>query len=391
MARAPLLQESEMVPPRGLILLALLGCAAPPRAPAPSEPVPEAPQPQVQNTPDLGVLGAEDPGSPPVAEPQTQRALPPPPGPDPLQAALDLLSAGQEARGIAGLRHELAEGERSLEAALALASYLAARERLAEALAAIEVALTSHPEHSELALARAELLRDLGQREEAAGAMRHALDLGSSHPRLWFGLAELQWLLVHREQALEALRQVQESDHPWVQQEEGAIQKLALEVQNNTAPVTMSARDLFGDLRGAPRSFDRYRALRVLTSEEGDLRRQAVTIALNDRDPSVRVQALRLGDWSLSEAERLSRGALTDTAASVRAAAIPLARRIDPQIGGAMVLEAIARENDPDCFRLMHEALQEISGVKVFLPPGAAADEKARTELVAEWRKLWSG
>lgn len=327
-------------------------------------------------------------------EPQTQLALPPPPTPvpDPLQAALDLLSAGQEARGLAGLRQELAAGERSLEAGLALASYLASRERLAEALAAIEVALTSHPEHSELMLARAELLRDLGQRQEAVTALRQRLDLGPSHPRLWFGLAELEWLLGHRELALAALQQVQEDhDHPWVNQEEGAIQKLVLEIENNTAPTTMSARDLLGDLRGAAKSFDRYQALRVLTTEAGDLRRHAVSISLNDRDPSVRVQALRLGEWSLSEAEQLSRRALTDTAASVRAAAIPLARRIDPRIGGAMVLEAMARENDPDCFRLMHEALQEMRGVKVFLPPGAAADDKTRAELVAEWRRLWSG
>ena len=363
-----------MVPPRGLILLALLGCAAPPRVP-----VPEAPGPTMPNRPD---------------EPQTQLALPPPPTPvpDPLQAALDLLSAGQEARGLAGLRQELAAGERSLESGLALASYLASRERLAEALAAIEVALTSHPEQSELMLARAELLRDLGQRQEAVTALRQRLDLGPSHPRLWFGLAELEWLLGHREPALAALQQVQEDhDHPWVNQQEGAIQKLVLEIENNTAPTTISSRDLLGDLRGAAKSFDRYQALRVLTTEAGDLRRHAVSISLNDRDPSVRVQALRLGEWSLSEAEQLSRRALTDTAASVRAAAIPLARRIDPRIGGAMVLDAMARENDPDCFRLMHEALQEMRGVKVFLPPGAAADDKTRAEMVAEWRRLWSG
>ena len=188
------------------------------------------------------------------------------------------------------------------------------------------------------------------------------------------------------------LQQVQEDhDHPWVNQQEGAIQKLVLEIENNTAPTTISSRDLLGDLRGAAKSFDRYQALRVLTTEAGDLRRHAVSISLNDRDPSVRVQALRLGEWSLSEAEQLSRRALTDTAASVRAAAIPLARRIDPRIGGAMVLDAIARENDPDCFRLMHEALQEMRGVKVFLPPGAAADDKTRAEMVAAWRRLWSG
>ena len=112
----------------------------------------------MQNTPEVGLRRAEDPVSPPVAEPQTQLL---PPAPDPLQAALELLSSGQEAQGIAGLRHELAEGERSLEAGFALASYLASRERQAEALAAIEVARTSHPQHAELALARAELLRDL--------------------------------------------------------------------------------------------------------------------------------------------------------------------------------------------------------------------------------------
>ena len=54
-------------------------------------------------------------------------------------------------------------------------------------------------------------------------------------------------------------------------------------------------------------------------------------------------------------------------------------------------IDAMARETDPDCFRLMHEALQEMRGVKIFLPPGAAEDEKTRTGLVAEWRKLWRG
>jgi tetratricopeptide (TPR) repeat protein len=304
---------------------------------------------------------------------------------------VELLQAGQEERGLSDLRRELAEGERSLEAALALASYLASRGRVAEALAAVEAGLLRHDKNPELSLARAELLRDLGQRDEAARALRDRLESGGSHPLLWFELAELEWLLGHGEEARAALARMRQdhSGHEWVEQQAAVIEKLELEMETNAYPVSITARDLLGDLRGAPQAMIRFQALRMLASDDDALRRRAVNLALGDRDPALRVEALRLGDWTLAQAEMLSRRALTDEAPSVRAAALPLARRIDPRIAGPMVLEALDRETNPDNFRLMHGALREISGTRLSLPPGAAEDPEARAAVVSRWREVW--
>ena len=221
--------------------------------------------------------------------------------------------------------------------------------------------------------------------------LRHRLAIGGSHPRLWFSLADLEWLLGRKEEAQQALVRMRElhGEHPWVDEQGAAIAKLELEMQTNRSPVSISFQDLFGDLRGAPQAVTRFRALKLLAAEEGEIRREAVSLALADRDPALRVEALRLGEWTLSQAEMLSRRALTDEAPSVRAAALPLARRIDPRIAGPMILEALAMETNPDNFRLMHGSLRQLSGTRVLIPPGAAEDPEARASVVAEWRAVW--
>lgn len=328
----------------------------------------------------------------PVTLPEPVPEAPPPAAeqPTPLQRALDLLADGQEARGLTGLREEMATGDQPLDAALELAAYLADRERLREALASIDAGLVRVPEHPRLLRARASLLRDLAQREPALQVLRNFVAKDDSDPSMWLQIAELEWLQGRRESALQALQHLRSSfeDHPFVQQYRAGISNLEQEIATNPAPRTISQRDLLANLRGAEEGMMRFRALRLLVEEGGDLRRRATTIALYDPDPALRVQGLKMGDWTVAEAERLIRRAVIDDAASVRAAALTLCDIIDRRIAAPIVFAALERETDPDTFRLMHEELQGILEQSVYLPPGAADHAEGRAGVVARWRAL---
>jgi tetratricopeptide (TPR) repeat protein len=294
----------------------------------------------------------------------------------------------------AQLRGRIAHDEDPTPAALALVRQFDAEERLPEALQVLETALERKPSDSALRVARAGVLRDLGRRREAAEALAELLTLQGPerlHPGLLFELAELQTLEGNLSAANATLRMLRQAhgNAEWTHRASGDLTTLDRAVESGR-PVRLLARDLLGNLRGAPLSGDRLSALRELVRLDPELAARAVAIAGGDLDPEVRAESLHLAVVDAGIMPELVAAGLADRAPQVRLAAVQRAHELAAAESADLLLAALASEQDAGVFTALHGALHKLDPHGPELKTTVAEDPAARAVLVAAWRQRWT-
>jgi len=215
------------------------------------------------------------------------------------------------------------------------------------------------------------------------------------HPGLLFECSELQWLVGDAAGAtatLQDLEAVHAAD-PWLDTNRMAIDGLATEIATRQTPVRARVRDLLGSLRGADSPSDRIRLLGDLVAlsgqEHGDrrdyLHSRAVAIGCADDSPAVRARAIQLAEPGTDAGDSFARAALDDEAPLVRRCAAARVADFAPAAAMGLLVAAIARENDADAFRAMHEALSRLVSDPPNLAPGAEGDAATRVLVARAW------
>jgi hypothetical protein len=298
------------------------------------------------------------------------------------------------------LRQELATAEDPTASALELAGFLAAEERHEEALAVVQQAET-RSQDPRLRVARAGLQRDLGRRHLALAELETLVrERGAKalHPGLLFEVAELNWLEGDGAQALAKLREIEQvhGDDPWCVDHQQQLSDLAAEIQRGRGPQRVRVVDLLGNLRGAPSASTRIAVLEQLArgaagGEEatGELRARAVAIASADAAPVVRARAVQLARPSAETAEEFCEVALADDATIVRQFAAARAVELLGPASATLLLDCLAREEDPATFATLHEALKRCGRTAPQLPVGGGETAEGRQQIVAAWREQW--
>lgn len=299
-------------------------------------------------------------------------------------------SASDDAAFERSLREQLATGADPVPAALQLADWLAAQERLREALAVVDAGLARRPSTPDLRQARIELLRDLGRRHVAVAELRELLrQQGAAMPQQLLDLAELEWLEGHRDAAAAALRQLRQ-DHPGCElllTRSDEIAAFDREVQLEAHPVQVRARDLLGNLRGAPEPAERLLSLQQLLGCGGEVAVRAVAAAVVDADPAVRALGVRAAHLDLPALLALVRQALQDDAPAVRAAAASRAAELPTDRAVPLLLGSLGAEHDAFAFLVMHQTLLRLMPDGPKLAQGGADSEPDRAATAAEWRR----
>lgn len=298
------------------------------------------------------------------------------------------------------LRQELATAEDPTASALELAAFLASEERHDEALAVVQQAGTRSQEPG-LRVARAGLLRDLGRRHLALAELEALVrehGARALNPGLLFEVAELNWLEGNGAQALANLREIDQihGDDPWCIDHRWQLSELAAEIQRGRGPQRVRNRDLLGNLRGAPDASKRIAALEQLTrtaaAGEGAtaaVRARAVAIASGDAAPVVRARAVQLHQPSAETAAEFCETALADEATIVRQFAAPRAVELLGPASAFLLLDCLAKEQDPATFATLHEALKKLGRTAPQLPVGGGETAEGRQAIVAAWRERW--
>lgn len=302
--------------------------------------------------------------------------------------------AGADERAYeAELRRRLAAGE-GVAPALELATWLADQERLAEALAVLDLAVERRPDAAALRVARAGVQRDLGRRHLAVAELRSLLQHHGGaelHPGLLFELAELEWMEGNRAAAV-AVLDVLDTGHtgdPWLLQHANDRLSLRSELATAESPSRVRLRDLLGNLRGAPDPIVRLRTLEALAPVGGEVAARAIAVAVGDDEAAVRARGVQLAQLDLPALQALVRVALQDQDARVRRAAAERCRELPPAAIGALVLPALAQETDGPAFVRMHQALASVRQPAPELQAGQAEDTATRARVVAAWRERW--
>jgi hypothetical protein len=276
---------------------------------------------------------------------------------------------------------------------------LAHEERWDDALAAVDAAGAAAPVADVRLLAlRAELLRDLGRRHEALAIWRGivakvSLDRVDSPTML--AIAGIERMEGEREAALRTLAALRArgARDPWVAANDAELLRVQSELAAGQPIARISARDLLGNLRGAPTPDDRASALALLLRiDAGDpeaasaLRRRAVLIAVADADAGVRAAAVAAWEPDDGVAEAYCAHALVDASPRVRLAAVPKVRGLEPARAVTLLLDRLAAEPDPTVFAALHAGLREVTGATDVTAPLAGAGPAERDALVARWR-----
>jgi hypothetical protein len=272
---------------------------------------------------------------------------------------------------------------------------LAHAERWDEAFAAIDPATSD----VRLLALRAELLRDVGRRHEALALWRRIVaQVGSERidAATLAAVAGLERLEGEREAAqrtVAAIRARGPAD-AWVAANEAELRVLQSELAAGLPIRTISARDLLGNLRGAPVPEERSRALAaVLRADAGDaastasLHARAVLIAVGDVDPGVRAEAVAAWRHDQEVAEDFCRQALADGSPQVRLAAVAHVIRLAPAPAAELLLVRLADESDATVFTALQRALREVTGAEDLAAPLLGADAGDRAAIVARWRE----
>lgn len=264
-----------------------------------------------------------------------------------------------------GLREEVATGERSADAALALVEAWASprAERYHEALAVVDAALARVPD-PRLRAIRAGLLRDLGSFDDARGLLDGlSRDAPAAlHAEDWMSLAEL-WAYADQPERVRGVFEqasgMLADDREW-QRLAGARQ--ALDQELRAGSVGTLERDVFAVLRGHEDAVERLRALQVL-SGLGEGREKtilaAVALALDDPDADVRAVAIRsLPDGVGARAEVVG-VALLDPDPEVRLAGAAAAGPLPKSVRVELLTQALSRESDPVVAQTLRTAIAE--------------------------------
>lgn len=289
-------------------------------------------------------------------------------------------------------REQLASAADPEPSALALVPWLAAQERMREALAVVDAALARRPGRWPLRLLRIEVMRDLGRRHVAVAELRQLLqqDGDGDRPELWLDLAELEWLEGHREAARTALARLRERQGTAPEpQQQVRLDALAEELTLAARPTQIRCRDLLGNLRGAPAAGERLRALQQLLDCGRDVRATAAAIAVQDADARVRAAGVLGAELDQPALQALLRLALGDDAAQVRATAASRTGELPLAAAAPLLLRAIRSENDALAFTVMHQALQRLLPDGPTLAPGDADSAASRAAVAAGWRNRW--
>lgn len=294
----------------------------------------------------------------------------------------------------AQLRGRVAQDADPTPAALALVRQFDAEERLPEALQILDAALERKPNDPSLRVARAGVLRDLGRRREAAEALAELLTQQGPerlHPGLLFELAELHTLEGNTTAAKATLRMLRQAHGAaeWTHRSAGDLATLDRAVASGK-PVRLLARDLLGNLRGAPLASERLSALQELVRLDPELGARAVAIAGGDADPALRAAGLRLAAVDAGMMPELVAAGLADRAPQVRLAAVVRAHELVPAESSDLLLAALANEPDAGVFTALHGALHALDPAGPELKTTVAEDPAARAVLVAAWRQRWT-
>lgn len=267
-------------------------------------------------------------------------------------------------------------------------------ERWEEAFAAIP------PDTADVRLLalRADLLRDVGRRHEALALWREIVaKVGAQRvdAATLAAIAGLERMEGERDAALgtlAALRARGPAD-PWVAANDDGLRRQQAELAAGLPIRSVSARDLLGNLRGAPAAADRSRALAaVLATDAGEpattaaLRARAVLIGVGDEDGGVRAAAVAAWQPAGESVAEFCAQALGDVDARVRLAAVPHVRRLAREQSIAQLLDRMAVESDATVFAAMHAAMCAITGAGEVAAPLAGAAPDERLAVVARWR-----
>lgn len=300
------------------------------------------------------------------------------------------------------LRDELALADDPTEAALALVARLREEERLDEALHVVEVAQGRHADPS-LQVLRASLLRDVGRRHLAVAELRDLLrQTGPDQfaPALLLELAELEWLEGEREAAtgtlhrLHATRGIADAETADVRT---AAERLGAEISSSPRPRTMRARDLLGNLRGAPSSQERLAALerlagpgRIPGTAGVALGQRAVAIASADPVPAVRARAVQLAQPPTADREDFCRAALEDESGLVRRCAVSRTVELLGRSAIPLLIERLQYETDEMTFPTIDAALCSLfPGSSP--QPAAGLTAASRQAVATQWQQRAEG
>ena len=294
----------------------------------------------------------------------------------------------------AELRDRLARAADPTDPALALVRLLDREERLREALEVLDQAIPGASAPGALQVARAGVLRDLGRRREAVAVLLGLVaDEGPEHlhPGLLFELAELHWLEGDpgASRAMLATLRRLHAGSPWLAASAASVDALAADLAAGDRPHRLRARDLLGNLRGAPDPVERQRALEQLLGLGGELAAQAAVIGGSDAEPQVRATAVRLAVVDSDALAELCAVALADPSPVVRAAAAARAQQLPRKQAMALLLPTLSAEEDADAFVALHQALCRVAGGGPDLPATGVLDPAGRAATVAAWRRRW--
>lgn len=315
----------------------------------------------------------------------------------PTQSALATVAAPAVATAAAVSQESASPASDEVAALEDRVAALAHEERFRDAFACLDAAAAAADDVRLLAL-RAELLRDVGRRHESLAVWRQIVarvGVEQVDSASLFGIAVLERLEGERNACLRTLAELRRrpSDEPWLTAHAAEVRQLHAETANGLPITRISARDLLGNLRGAPDASNRAGALAVLLRTDASdpsagagVRRRAVMVAVGDADPLVRAAGVAAWEADDDVAADFCAGALADGSAVVRAAAVPHARRLAPAAAIPLLLAAMADESDATVFAVMHSALAEVSGIAGMAPPLAAGSAAERTACVTLWQ-----
>ncbi len=287
-------------------------------------------------------------------------------------------------------RTALAEDEDPTEAALALLAQLEQQERLPDALVVLDAAELRCRDPFALQVARAGVLRDLGRRQESRAAlhgvrMRWPARFG---PGLALECAELSLLLGDLDGAqreCEALAGSQAGAAFLAQDPEAAAR---LEAALSRGSLTsLRARDLLADLRTCEDAARRRAAFALLRRAGGPLLQRGVILAVADSDPGLRAVAVAAAQPDPDAVSAFLRLALDDSSAAVRKAAALRLGELPNHDGASLAVVAIAKEQDPEIFWLLHSAAAAGTGPAPSCERSRLSDANYRREVAARWQE----
>lgn len=285
----------------------------------------------------------------------------------------------------------------AVEELLDVAATLADVELHADALRSLDASV--HAADLRVAMARADLLRDLGRRHDALAAMRGVRDrLGAAaiDPRVLFEIAELERLEGERASARRTIAAIRElhGDAAWTRANGARLAVVDGQLAAGEPVRAMSARDLLGNLRGAPEPVERLAALRSLldgasadTVEAASVRERAVTIALGDDAEPVRLAGVEAWTFDAAIGRDFVALALCDASPRVRRAAVAHAGHLPPAAAAALLFARMNQEEDVEVFLALHDGLRAAAGGGAAITPLDAATAAGRAAVVDRWRQ----